>query len=147
MFQVKSLSASTHNIIPDNSSDKICVICSVDRANKIAELLNKDIEQNSTIDSSIKPKTADSMGGTLSIPDGYFVCNVDLDAEIPFCVICDTKTLNERMLKIPKSLAYYLTTHHNGSTVFRKELMRDAQNILRNKLRNLLENSNESIDR
>jgi hypothetical protein len=42
-------------------------------------------------------------------------------------------------LEIPKPLAHYLTTHHNGSVKFREELRADAQNELRSKIKSLLE--------
>lgn len=81
------------------------------------------------------------VGGVLTIPDGYFVSHVDLDAEIPFCTIIKDNCFPEdkKDVAIPKSLAYYLSTHHNGSDKFRKQLRRDAKNELRGQLKDLLE--------
>lgn len=88
-------------------------------------------------------------GGTLTIPDGYAVLHVDLDAEIPICKIIkfgnkenDYKD-DEQILEIPRALAYYLTTHHNGSNKFRSLLRLDAQRDLRNKIKDLLNNDIE----
>ena len=86
-----------------------------------------------------RPKEDQHTGGTLTIPEGWVVYNVDLDAEEPYCHILDEKGNNETKLSIPKSLAYYLTTHHNGSYKFRELLFKMAKNELRSELKSLLE--------
>jgi len=96
----------------------------------------------------IRPISDEDIGGTLNIPDGYFVYNVDLDSAIPTCTIYkkDLGSKNPQVLEIPRALAYYLTTHHNGSNKFRDLLRRDAQNTLRTKLKSLLDYSDKNIE-
>lgn len=78
-------------------------------------------------------------GGTITIPDGYFVRHVDFDADPPICIIQNHGfPVVEETLEIPRSLAYYLTVHHNGSNNFREQLRTDAQNELRSKLKDIL---------
>ena len=86
----------------------------------------------------IRDKDDQCKGGTLEIPDGYAVYNVDLDADEPFCIIIPENSGEEIKLPFPKSLAYYLTTHHNGSFKFREAIRKDAQNDLRGKFRDLM---------
>ena len=84
---------------------------------------------------------ADStVGGSLVMPEGHFVERVDLDAEEPYCMIVhkDDVVGEEAKILIPRSLAYYLSTHHNGSNEFRDLLRRDAKNELRAELQSLL---------
>jgi hypothetical protein len=87
-------------------------------------------------------------GGTLTIPDGYAVLRVDLDADIPIIVINKGpyfKDKDQKILEVPRSLAYYLTTHHNGSLKFREQIRTDAQNHLRSMLKDLLEKKDYSV--
>lgn len=89
----------------------------------------------------MRERSDQTKGGTLTIPDGYFVNNVDLDAEVPTCTVVyegnDDKP--DIILEIPRSLAYYLTTHHNGSIKFRDRLQRSARNALKREIKELLE--------
>jgi hypothetical protein len=82
-----------------------------------------------------------SIGGELTIPDGWYVTEVDLDALVPTCIICKDggDFDNRKRLEIPLSLAYYLSTHYNGSARFRKAIETNARNDLRTKLRALLD--------
>jgi hypothetical protein len=94
-----------------------------------------------------RPQSDQAIGGTLTIPDGYAVIGVDLDADFPFCtIIKESDDQDEHKLEIPKSLAYYLTTHHNGSFKFRDRIRTDAQNQLRSKIRQLLQHSDTAPD-
>jgi hypothetical protein len=137
-----------HDLISKDPSDKISIICNIFIADKFANFLNKEIKQSFPKEKDTKPKTADITGGTLVIPDGYFICAVDLDDEVPFCIICDNETMeDERTLEIPKSLAHYLSTQHNGSNKLREHLILNAQNIIRDKLRELLGHSDETLER
>jgi len=84
---------------------------------------------------------ADStVGGSLVMPEGHFVERVDLDAEEPYCTVVSTDNIagEGKKILIPRSLAYYLSTHHNGSNEFRDLLRRDAKNELRAELQSLL---------
>jgi len=97
----------------------------------------------------IRPLSDQNIGGTLTIPEGYCVENVDLDSDVPTCTISKYDTENgttTQILEIPRALAYYLTTHHNGSIKFRDSLRSDAQNTLRSKIKNLLEYSEKNIE-
>ena len=51
---------------------------------------------------------------------------MNLDADEPYCIIKNSS--KEIKLSIPKSLAYYLTTHHHGTMRF-KELIRKEMGI------------------
>jgi len=81
-------------------------------------------------------------GGFFLLPNGYYVNKVVLDADPPFCIVAPKDTYTgdkDKTILIPKALAYYLTTHHNGSVKFRSRIIKDARNELRNQLRSLLE--------
>ncbi|MBE3085605.1 MAG: hypothetical protein IMZ64_05235 [Bacteroidetes bacterium] len=88
-----------------------------------------------------------STGGTLTIPDGYAVFRVDLDADIPIIEINkgSLKDEDKKILEVPRALAYYLTTHHNGSRKFREQIRTDAQNHLRLMFEDLLERKDYSV--
>jgi len=80
-----------------------------------------------------------SIGGSLTIPDGYCVNMVDLDAEEPFAIIFSEKTFSdEQKIKIPKSLAYYLSTHFCGSRVMKESMEADTRRDLVNSIEDLL---------
>jgi hypothetical protein len=91
-------------------------------------------------------------GGSLTLPDNYAVIEVNLDAKEPYCVIepteCDdnrsSRHLSTVHIPIPKSLAYYLRTHDNGSKKFRHTVEVNARNALRDKIRGLLEQESSS---
>ena len=78
-------------------------------------------------------------GGELEIPNGYFVHKVDFDAKEPYCIIISDEDVNKQeTVYIPKSLAYYLTTHHNGSEEFRELIREKAKNELRKGIKDIL---------
>lgn len=91
----------------------------------------------------IERKKDQATGGTLTIPDGWFVSKVDLDAEEPYCLILpkdfSAPSEEEKKILIPKSLAYFLSKHDNGSDKFRKIIRTNVKNELRSKLKELLE--------
>jgi hypothetical protein len=85
------------------------------------------------------------VGGNLLIPSGYAVIGVDFDADEPFCTIIREDLAGEEIkLLIPKSLAYYLTTHDIGSRSFREQIEESAKNELRYEFRKLLNIGNFS---
>lgn len=66
-------------------------------------------------------------GGKLVIPDGHFVCGANFDTEPPYITICDEKTNKDTTLQIPKSLAYYLSTHFCGSECMRETIRENVR--------------------
>lgn len=75
----------------------------------------------------------------ICIPAGWFVYSVCLDAEEPYCIICNSKDVNEEeKIKVPKSLAYYLSTHFCGSQKMHDKLIEDGKRLLRNQIKNIL---------
>ena len=80
------------------------------------------------------------VGGVLNIPDGYFVTTVDMDAREPYCKIVNNKSPeeDEKRISIPKSLAYYLTTHFCGSESMRKLIQMHALNECAQNIRKAL---------
>jgi len=82
------------------------------------------------------------VGGTIVLPDGYFVYEVNFDAEEPYCVLYNKDTtLDEKPIKIaiPKSLAYYVTTHFCGSKYMKEAIRRDAIHECKNKIKDALQ--------
>ena len=79
-------------------------------------------------------------GGTFTIPDGWFVTIVDLDAAEPYCVITNNADLGspEKRIFLPKSLAYYLGTHFCGSNVMRELIQEDTRQSIRNTIKDAL---------
>ena len=64
-------------------------------------------------------------GGNIEIPDGWFVSGANFDADGPTITIDNGKSFNaseERTLSVPKSLAYYLSTHNCGSEEMRERI-------------------------
>ena len=49
-----------------------------------------------------------------------FVSGADFDVEEPYITVCEDLTGDEYKLLVPKSLAYYLSTHFCGSNVMRE---------------------------
>ncbi len=71
---------------------------------------------------------------TLTIPANHFVHMVDFDADQPFLKISPVSNVcgAEIGLKVPKALAYYLSTHHCGSMKMRENYKKDARNDIKN---------------
>ena len=80
-------------------------------------------------------------GGSLSIPDGYFVCHANLDDENPYIMIQTFNNMTnepEIKLEIPKSLAYYLSTHFCGSNKMREKIEFQTKLNISNTIREVL---------
>jgi hypothetical protein len=71
-------------------------------------------------------------GGELIIPDGYFVHRIEADADEPYIQICSEDGYSdEKKIPLPKSLAYCLSTHDNGSMKMRENLMEQGRREVR----------------
>ena len=81
-----------------------------------------------------------AIGGELAIPSGHCVVGCDLDAEEPYCEIVPEKnyTAKRKRLAIPKSLAYYLSTHFCGSERMRANIANQATEAAKSKIREAL---------
>lgn len=80
------------------------------------------------------------IGGVLEIPDGWFVHKVDLDVEKPYLQITkdDISMTDEKTLFIPKSLAYYLSTHFCGSKVMHETIEEGTRRDIKNAIMSVL---------
>lgn len=79
-------------------------------------------------------------GGSLEIPDGWFVTHVNLDSPEPYCDIekeNEPDQLPQRVI-IPKSLAYYLSVHHCGSTEMRQTIVKETESRIAYNIRKSL---------
>jgi hypothetical protein len=119
---------------------KICVTCN-------GEKRVPDLDNGGTKPCPSCTQIKNNSQHTLTIPDGYAVLRVDLDADIPIIEINKDpfKDKDKKILEVPRALAYYLTTHHNGSKKFREQIRTDAQNHLRSMLKDLLEKKDYSV--
>ena len=84
-------------------------------------------------------KTIDwqQQGGTIEIPDGWFVTSANFDVEEPYIVIASGQYSSdeERTIKVPKAMAYYLSTHHCGSNVMREIIEENTRYDIRNQVK------------
>lgn len=79
-------------------------------------------------------------GGSFEIPDGWFVCGADFDAEEPYVTIANGDLSGEeRRVPVPKSMAYYLSTHSCGSQKIHDNLIEDGRREVRNKIKAILQ--------
>lgn len=80
------------------------------------------------------------MSETLEIPDGWFVCGVDLDAEVPWCRIAHPEMGSdaERILHIHPALAYYLRRHFCGSKEMQKMIEENTRRGIANAIKKAL---------
>ena len=79
------------------------------------------------------------VGGTMIIPDGYFVSEVNLDAEIPYCIARPSADrIEKKQITIPKSLAYYLVMHDLGSKYLKKMITDNAKHEIQSGIKELL---------
>lgn len=97
--------------------------------------MNKEIEKE-----SYENKMHEAKGGKMEIPDGWFVHKVDLDAQVPYCVIMniDLTKNQEKAINIPPSLAYYLRTHFCGSEKMHNDIFKDGQRNIQNQIKRAL---------
>jgi hypothetical protein len=77
-------------------------------------------------------------GGKLEIPEGFFVYKVDFDDDEPYIIICDPVSSHDARLPVPKSLAYYLSTHFCGSNVMRNLIRDNAKRELQSTIKDAL---------
>lgn len=78
-------------------------------------------------------------GGTLEIPDGWFLTYADFDAEVPTITIGSNEVgLEDRVLEIPLSMAYYLSTQFCGSQRMRELLTEAGRRQVRNNIKTAL---------
>lgn len=80
-------------------------------------------------------------GGKLEIPDGWFVCGVDFDADPPWCRITNPDifaTGDQKVLPIPPSLADYLSRHFCGSRVMQQRIADNTRREISNKIKEAL---------
>ena len=78
------------------------------------------------------------IGGSLTIPDGWFVNKVDLDCHTPYAKIVNDETREEKTVLIPKPLAYYLGTHSCGSDVMRANIEDSTRRSIKNTIKDAL---------
>lgn len=84
-------------------------------------------------------------GGSLTIPDNWFVDQADFDAEKPYIHIQPEPGSPDfedypagKLLDVPKSLAYYLSVHFCGSFSMRDILLERGRNEVKNKIKEAL---------
>ena len=79
-------------------------------------------------------------GGSLDIPEGWFVYGADFDSDEPSITICNSNSFNseERKLLVPKSLAYYLSTHNCGSSEMRERIRDNGRREVRETIKEAL---------
>ena len=85
--------------------------------------------------------TNDIKGGILDIPDGWFVNSVDFDDDEPCITICSWEFDDDNdcvTMLVPKSLAYYLSTHFCGSEKMRKIYIEQGKDEIRNYIKRTL---------
>jgi hypothetical protein len=93
----------------------------------------------------MKHKTAKTIdwqqqGGIIEIPDGWFVTSANFDVEEPYIVISSGQMSSdeERTIKVPKSLAYYLSSHHCGSNYMHEIIEENTRHEIKNAIKEAL---------
>lgn len=93
------------------------------------EISNNHNTANSDLGAVIDRSLA---GGELKIPDGYFVHRIEADADDPYIEICSEDSYSdEQKIPLPKSLAYCLSNHDNGSMKMRENLIEQGRKEVR----------------
>lgn len=78
-------------------------------------------------------------GGTIEIPDGFFLHGANFDVEDPYIELESDALPRQRLkLPVPKAMAYYLSRHHCGSFEFRKNVEDMAVEALRRRIKDAL---------
>lgn len=79
-------------------------------------------------------------GGIIDIPDGWFIDTVNFDDDEPYITIMDDHYQDNDPIKllVPKSLAYYLSTHYCGSEKMRKIYINQGKEEIRNSIKRTL---------
>lgn len=90
----------------------------------------------------------EEQGGTLSIPDGYFVTDLKPENDPPTITVSREKKASEVgkdglvyediTIEIPKSLAYYLCVHWAGSEDLRENIKRECLSKFKRRLTELV---------
>ena len=84
-------------------------------------------------------------GGSLEIPDEWYVDGADFDTDEPYIHIqpeYDSPDLDfypqGKVLRVPKSLAYYLSIHSCGSLTMRELMVMSGRLEVRNNIKKAL---------
>jgi len=77
-------------------------------------------------------------GGSIEIPEGWFVSDVTLDTTTPRLTMTDPVTGEERTIPFPKPIAYFLSVHHCGSFEMRRKFIEDGKREVRNEIKSAL---------
>lgn len=80
----------------------------------------------------------ESKGGTLTIPDGWFLYGANFDCEEPYIQIVSDKGLEQKELLVPKSLAYYLSVHFCGSGEMRFKIQENTRRSIKEGIKQIL---------
>lgn len=78
------------------------------------------------------------VGGTLTIPDGWFVTGVNCDLPEPSIQITNGTGDEDKKLPVPKALAYFLSVHHCGSMAMRENIEQAARRNVQNEIKRAL---------
>ena len=81
-----------------------------------------------------------SAASVSEIPDDWFVCAADLDAETPFVLAQQRDSTDNKETKflVPPQLAYYLRTHYCGSATMHNALIEQGKYKVRTKVKDAL---------
>lgn len=87
-----------------------------------------------------KDQEGQYQGGTLEIPDGFFVCGANFDDDAPYITICpdSANPAEDRKLPVPKALAYYLSVHWCGSEAMHKLIRENERRSVQNTIKEAL---------
>lgn len=77
-------------------------------------------------------------GGKLEIPEGWVCTGADFDAEEPWIRISNPLNLQEEILRVPKTLAYYLCIHYCGSDHMHEIITTKAERNIQQKIKDVL---------
>lgn len=77
-------------------------------------------------------------GGSLIIPDGWFVFGADFDCDEPYITITKGSPNSEKKLSVPKALAYYLSMHFCGSKSMHNSLIKTGKYTAHKEIRSAL---------
>lgn len=85
-------------------------------------------------------------GGSLEIPDGWFVDEANFDISEPYIHIQPEHDHPDfenypagKVIDVPKSLAYYLSIHFGGSRAMHDMLVNSGKTQIRNAIKEILE--------
>lgn len=88
-------------------------------------------------------KTAEwqECGGSIEIPQGWFVSGANFDVEEPYVEICSNTPGSydeKKKIPFPKPIAYYLSTHFCGSDVMHEIISEGAKYNIQNTIKTAL---------